>query len=144
MSGLGKVIFELAGKTGFYQEIYFLDDETLLKTEETVIGSVDFAINHKGEFDVIIAVGNAFIRKQIQEKYESAGVNPVTLIHPEEILSNETARIGKGTVIMAGAVIQTGVVIGDGVIVNTSASIDHECEIGAFCHISVGSHLAAM
>lgn len=142
-SGHGKVIFELAGKTGLYDEIYFLDDdEILLKTEETVVGSVDFAINHRGEFDVIIAVGNAFIRRQIQEKYERAGVNLVTLIHPEGILSDETARIGKGTVIMAGAVIQTGVAIGDGVIVNTSASIDHECEIGDFSHISVGSHLA--
>ena len=144
-SGHGKVIFELAGKTGIYQEIYFLDDdETLLKTEKTVVGCVDFAINHKGEFDVIIAVGNAFIRKQIQEKYERAGVNLVTLVHPEGILSDETVRIGKGTVIMAGAVIQSGVEIGDGVIVNTLASVDHGCKLDDYAHISVGSHLAGM
>lgn len=142
-SGHGKVIFELAMETGVYQELYFLDDdETLLKTDETVIGNVDFAVRHNGEYDVIVAVGNAFIRRRIQKKYERAGVSLVTLVHPEATISEKTVRIGKGTVVMAGAVIQAGVTIGDGVIVNTSASIDHECEIGDFAHISVGSHLA--
>lgn len=113
-----------------------------MQTDGKVIGNSGFAVNHKEGFDVIIAVGNAAIRKQIQERYEKAGVNLVTLVHPKAVLPDNIMKVGEGSVIMAGAVIQNGVAIGTSVIVNTSASIDHECKIGNYVHISVGSHLA--
>ena len=113
-----------------------------MQTDEKVIGNSEFAVSHKEEFDVIIAVGNPVIRKRIQERYEKAGVSLVTLVHPKAVLPDNIIKVGKGSVIMAGAVIQADVAIGTSVIVNTSASVDHECKIGNYVHISVGSHLA--
>lgn len=142
-SGHGRVIFDIAQEIGIYEEIYFLDDdEKWMQTDEKVIGNSEFAVSHKEEFDVIIAVGNPVIRKRIQERYEKAGVSLVTLVHPKAVLPNNIIKVGKGSVIMAGAVIQADVAIGTSVIVNTSASVDHECKIGNYVHISVGSHLA--
>lgn len=141
-SGHGRVVFGLARETGAYEEICFLDDDNKLIEDRVAIGTSDFAIKYKEEYDAVVAIGNPSIREQVQEKYEKNGIKLVTLIHPEALLPEEGVKIGTGTVIMAGAVIQPGVELGKGVIVNTSASIDHECRIGDYAHISVGSHLA--
>lgn len=133
---------ELAFQTGYYNEVFFLDDDIRLQEKDSrILGDSSFAITHKEEYDVVVAIGNAGIRKQMQEKYEKAGVNVVSLIHPDAVVA-EDAVLGKGTVIMAGAVIQSQAVIGEGVIVNTASSIDHESRIGNYVHVSIGSHLA--
>lgn len=142
-SGHGRGIADLAEQTGCYEKICFLDDDAQMQAkDDLIIGNSDYAINHKNEYDVIIAVGNSKIRKQLQEKYEKSKVSLVTLIHPNAILPDGDIVIGEGTVVMAGAVIQPGTEIGKGVIVNTASSIDHECKIGDYSHIAVGSHLA--
>lgn len=142
-SGHGEVMEELAKRTGCYEEIYYLDDNSGQQEKNIrVIGGSEYAIEHKDEYDVIVAIGNAKARKQIQERYEQNGVHLVSLIHPNAILPLEDMNIGKGSVVMAGAVLQSGVELGNGVIVNTSCSIDHNCKIGNYSHIAVGSHLA--
>lgn len=142
-NGHGKVVYDVAQRIGIYEEIYFLDDDIkLMKENKLVIGLSGFAFEHKNDCDVIIAIGNPIHRKRIQENFEQNGVNLVTLIHPESVISEKVAQIGSGSVIMAGAVIQADTKIGKSVIINTSSSIDHECKIGNYAHISVGSHLA--
>lgn len=141
-SGHGRVIADLAQQTGYYKEISFLDDDSVVQAEDSsVIGNSSYAIAHKEEYDVIVAIGNASIRRKLQEKYENAGVNIVTLIHPFSYVADDI-WVDRGTVVMAGAVIQTKTCLGKGVIVNTASSIDHECKIDDYCHIAVGSHLA--
>ena len=140
-SGHGRVIADLASNSLGYNRIEFLDDDKDLQENGRVLGGSSYAIEHREEWDVIVAIGNAAIRQRIQEKYEAEGVNVVTLIHPFSYVASDVL-IGSGSVIMAGAVVQTGTKLGKGVIVNTSSSIDHDNEIGDYCHIAVGSHLA--
>ena len=125
--GHGKVIADIATKNG-YQEIIFLDDNPSIKdcTGFEVAGTLNDCINYK-KWDFIVAVGNAKIREQIQEKLSE--YNIVTLIHPGAIISRRVS-VGKGTVVMAGAV------------VNSGATVDHDCMIGDYVHISVGTHIA--
>ncbi len=142
-NGHGKVVFDVAQRIGVYENIYFLDDDSkLVRENKLVIGSSGLAFEHKEECDAIIAIGNPIHRRCIQDNYEQSGINIVTLIHPESVVSEKVVQIGSGSVIMAGAVIQAETEIGKGVIINTSSSIDHECKIGNYAHISVGSHLA--
>ena len=135
-SGQGKVVAEIASLCG-YKTIEFLDDNILLKKcgDWPVIGNVDNAIDSNG--DIFVAIGDAFIRKRLIEKYYD---RIVTLIHPDSIISN-SVRIGKGTVVMAGAIINPYVTVGDGCIINTSSSIDHDCRLDNYVHVSVGAHL---
>lgn len=136
-SGHGKVLADIADKIG-YENIYFLDDNENVKQcgGFPVIGKCSEIQNI--EADIIVGIGNANIRKQLQEKL--IGKNIVTLIHPNAVIGGNV-HIGIGTVVMAGAVINPGAVIGEGCIINTCASVDHDCKIGDFCHIAVGSHL---
>lgn len=136
-SGHGKVVADIARRNG-YKEIVFLDDNDSIHEcggypvigKSTETGTIDA--------DVIIGIGNAGVRKQIQESIPDEKM--VTLIHPDAVVAEDVV-IGKGTVVMAGAVINPGVRIGKGCIINTCSSVDHDCVVGDYVHIAVGSHL---
>lgn len=131
-SGHGKVVADIAKHCG-YDEILFLDDDESLSHcgIYPVIGKTDKEVDG----DIIVAIGNAGIRKRIMH-----GRKFVTLIHPDAIIADDV-EIGEGTVVMAGVVINSGTRVGRGCIINTSSSIDHDCRVGDYCHISVGAHL---
>ncbi len=140
-SGHGKVIADIAVKNG-YTEIVFLDDNKAVKTcgEYSVVGSSDDAMRYSS-CDFIVGIGNAEIRKRIQEKLIEKGLHIVTLIHPKTVIAPGVS-LGVGTVVMAGAIINPGSTVGNGCVINTGATIDHDNIIADYVHISVGSHLA--
>ena len=136
-SGYGRVIADIAEKIG-YSEIVFLDDD------ETIHECGGYPVLGRScaartiEADVIIGIGNAGVRKRIQESIPDERL--ATLIHPETVIA-ESVVIGAGTAVMAGTVINPGVRIGKGCIINTCSSVDHDCNVGDYVHIAVGSHL---
>lgn len=136
-SGHGKVVADIARKNG-YKEIVFLDDDESICEcgGYPVIGKSSEA----GTIDagVIVGIGNAGVRKQIQESIPEEKL--ATLIHPDAVVAEDVV-MGAGTVVMAGAVINPGTHIGKGCIINTCSSVDHDCVVGDYVHISVGSHL---
>ena len=136
-SGHGKVIADIAKKIG-YSEIAFLDDDETIHEcgGYPVLGRSSVA--RTMEADVIVGIGNAGVRKQIQESIPDEKLT--TLIHPDAVIA-EGVVLGAGTVVMAGAVINPGVRIGKGCIINTCSSVDHDCNVGDYVHIAVGSHL---
>ena len=138
-SGHGKVVADIAIKTG-YEEIVFLDDNTQLTdcAGFPVVGTSTDVFNYS-EYDVFIAIGSPNIRKKLYGQLDD--MKMATLIHPDAVISRRVS-IGRGTVVMAGAVINSDTVVGCGCIVNTCSSIDHDCYIGDFAHISVGAHVA--
>jgi sugar O-acyltransferase (sialic acid O-acetyltransferase NeuD family) len=64
-----------------------------------------------------------------------------TVIHPSAYV-HPSAKLGRGTVVLAGAMVQPDAVIGDHVIVNTGATVDHDCVVGDYAHLAPGVHLA--
>lgn len=62
------------------------------------------------------------------------------LIHPSAIVSR-TARIGRGTVIMAGAIVGPDVRVGAFCIINHGASVDHGTCLCDFVHVAPGAHI---
>lgn len=136
-SGHGKVIADIAKKKG-YSDIFFFDDNENIHEcgSYPVTGKSAEARTFDG--DIIVGIGNAAIRKKIQEMIPAEKL--VTLIHPDAVIAEDVV-IGAGTVIMAGAVVNSGVQIGNGCIINTCSSVDHDCLLGDYVHISVGSHL---
>lgn len=135
-SGHGKVISDIAEKSG-YTDIVFLDDNKNIKecAGYPVIGKIADAEQMSG--DKIVAIGNPQIRERILNSISES----ITLIHPDAVISRRV-DIGIGSVVMAGAIINSDTIIGKGTIINTSSSVDHDCKIADYCHISVGAHVA--
>lgn len=141
-SGHGKVCGEIAKMNGF-SEILYLDDDTSIELcgRYKVVGKVCEYSAYMGNDTVLfVSIGNADIRKRLQEDIRKAGGNIATLIHPDAVVGNNVS-IGDGTVVMAGVVINPGTKIGRGCIINTSSSVDHDCVIGDYVHVAVGAHI---
>ena len=140
-SGHGKVVADIAAHCG-YMNIAFLDDDTTLKScfSFPVIG-ISRDMEKFADADFIVAIGNPYIRENVQNKLLKKRLNVISLVHPDAVISPDVT-IGRGTVVMAGTVINPGSVIGDGCIINTGATVDHDNRIDNYVHVSVGSHLA--
>lgn len=138
-SGHAKVVAEIALLTNRYREIVFVDDKGYSKEfGDKYIGKTDLVKEMVSDYELFVAIGNSKIRAMFMEKYPYADYP--SLIHPNAVVSS-SAKIERGTVVMAGAVINADSTIGEGVIINTCSSVDHDCVIGDFSHIAVGTHL---
>lgn len=140
-SGHGKVLADLAEKLG-YEDVTFLDDDRSRRSclGRPVVGGLEKAVDYPNH-EFVVAVGNAAVRRAIQEKLEAEGLRLATLIHPASTVGKDVT-LGAGTVVMAGAVINPSTRLGKGCIVNTGATVDHDNLLGDYVHVSVGSHLA--
>lgn len=139
-SGHGKVVADIAQKTG-YEHIVFLDDNETVKDcgGYTVAGKCSSFADY--DCDIFVAIGNPDVREKFLKDLEKCGKNIPVLVHPGAIVA-ENVKIGKGTVIVAGAVVNPCAVIGNGCIINTCASVDHDCIVADCVHISIGAHVA--
>ena len=141
-SGHGKVVADIALKQNKYDRILFLDDNP--KGDSCMGIPVAGSSTYEGitsDDEIIVAIGNADIRRKLQEQYIKKGFRIATLIHPDAVIGFGV-EIGEGTVIMAGTVINPDARIGKGVIINTGATVDHDDKISDYVHISVGAHIA--
>lgn len=138
-SGHGKVIADIAIRSGYEEIVFFDDNEEMHECAGFPVVGTSGEVDIYPDCDVIVAIGNASIREKIHKQVGEDRL--ATLIHPQAAISRRV-MIGKGTVVMAGAVINSDTKIGEGCIINTGASVDHDCNIGDFVHVSVGAHVA--
>lgn len=89
----------------------------------------------------LVAVGDNSQRARLYAQLLAKGGIPASVIHPKATVAR-TARIGKGTVILAGVVVNADAVVGENCILNTAASVDHDCVVGNHVHLCPGVHLA--
>ncbi|WP_406844502.1 acetyltransferase [Flavobacterium soyae] len=107
----------------------FLMDIPVIEFSKTEILSSD---------NIIISIGNNEIRKKIASNINA---DFAIAIHSKSIIS-ESAKIDKGSVVMAGVVINAFATIGKHSIINSGSIIEHDCEIADYCHISPNVSLA--
>ncbi len=140
-SGHGRVVADIAARTGSYRSIAFLDDAPPLRELPfPYLGTCDKACDFINEYAFIVAIGNIAVRQKITRSLLAQGACLARVISPDAVIAADVT-IGEGTVICPGVVINTGTAIGNGVIINTSSSVDHDCHVGDFCHVAVGAHL---
>lgn len=136
-SGHGKVIIDIANSQNIKIN-YILDDNP----EVRILSG--YEVTHEITEDVlkgnsILAVGENRIRKNLAEKFK--GCFSDALCHSSSIVSS-SAKLGKGTVVMANASINGDAVMGEHCIINTGAVVEHDCHLGDFVHVSPNAALA--
>ena len=133
----GVVAQEIASETGYFNKIDFVDDfcnETI--NGKKVLCPFNEVYKCANEYDnIIVAIGNPEIRKQILKKIIDDGIfKLVTLISPQAYVS-PSAQIEQGCIIEPMAVIHTGAVIQEGCIISAGAVINHGSVCEKFVHI---------
>ena len=79
----------------------------------------------------VAAIGDTAIRRRIVDRYNAAGLIPITLIHPSATIGSDV-RIGEGSVICAHTSITTNVDIGRHVHVDRVTTVGHDSVIEDF------------
>ena len=89
----------------------------------------------------VVAIGDPQRRRQVAERYQAAGFQPVTLVHPSAQLGPGVV-LGPGCIVCAGAVLTVEISLGQHVIVNLNSTIGHDCEVGDYVTLAPGVHLS--
>ena len=86
----------------------------------------------------VVGVGLPGPRERIAGRFDEAGLDPVTLIHPAAVIGTRTA-LGPGTVVCAGAQLSTNITMGRHVHVNPGAIVGHDAVIKDFASLNPGA-----
>lgn len=145
----------IVGTGGFAKEVKWLIDRincitpqwnTLgfidRKSGDGIIGDDGFLLNYNLELNVVIAIGNPDIRKNL---VESLGKNDKlkfpNLIDPSVLLSGKV-QFGIGNIICAGTVLTVDIQIGNFSIINLDCTIGHDALIGDYVTINPGVNVS--
>lgn len=79
--------------------------------------------------------GGQTLREKLYAMAISAGLAPISLIHPTACIANNVS-IGPGSVIMAGVIINSHTHVGANAIINTGAILEHDVRIADHTHIA--------
>lgn len=143
--GFGREVLALAGNIGGWDVLGFIDDNERAAGDRhmRVLGNFDTLSNWPTSVNVVLAIGNCKVKKDIVRRINNKNINFPVLVHPSAVLMDpETIRLGAGTIICAGCVITTNVVIGDHVLLNLNSTVGHDAVVGDFCSMMPNVNIA--
>lgn len=110
--------------------VFMVKDEDY--KDEVIMGikSIPESIFDPNLYDVVVGVGNPYLRKKIVDKLPIE-TSYKTLIHPSVIIS-KWVNLGEGTVIMAGSILTCNINIGKHSQININSTIAHDCNLGEY------------
>lgn len=134
--GVGKEVAWIVEQINSVKEIYkilgFVDDNKKIWDKTIngykVLGGLNYILENEVDFEVVIAISNYKVKKNIVNKIRKRDIKYATLIHPSLNISKEV-KIGQGTIIYEGVIISPNVIIGNHVIVSPKSGIGHDSVI---------------
>jgi sugar O-acyltransferase (sialic acid O-acetyltransferase NeuD family) len=140
--GFGFEVIDLAKRINkvkkIWERIYFIDD---MASENERYGVLMFPLErvikefNPGSYEVSIANGEPFERKNILLKLRSNNIHLATLIDPSAIIS-ETAVLSEGVVVPPFCFISSNAKMGSNCTLNVASLIGHDVTIRENCVIS--------
>jgi sugar O-acyltransferase (sialic acid O-acetyltransferase NeuD family) len=111
-------------------------DNTLL------LGGKEWFQTQSDELYVICAMGSSESRYKIYNELSIyKNLKLATLIDPS-VAIDDTAYIGKGSIICYGSNIMAGAKLGKGIVLNIRTAIGHDCTVGDYCTCCVHTVLS--
>ena len=141
-----KVVIATVRAVGAHRIVGLLDDdEAKHNTDwygESVLGGSEQLqeIYRQGCRKVVVAVGSNQARADMQRLAVEAGLQPITMIHPNAVVL-PGSQIGEGSVLLPQAYVGAGADIGAGVLLSVGAMVAHDCILGDWCQLCPGARL---
>ena len=114
------------------------DAGTLQRIGAAWLGDDEHFLQRPSATHYVVAIGDPALRRQLVDRYDAAGLTPITLIHPTSTIGTDV-QIGEGTVICAHTSITTNIRIGRHVHVDRASTVGHDCVLEDFVTLHPGS-----
>jgi len=139
-SGLGREILflleDINAQHDHYDILGFIDNAPELRNviinKYPVLGNDSWLFNYDDEINVVIAVGNPKMKKNIYEKFSVKKNILFPNIIANEVKFSRTVNIGKGCVVGYYSTLAANISLGDFVLLNSVCNIGHDVIIGDF------------
>jgi hypothetical protein len=120
--GHGKVVWSVAQGTGRYRTIRFLDDDPSRVGQMLCGCPIEAApyVGSEADLEWMIAIGQNPVRGLRHLEAHAWGISCASLVHYAAVV-DDSASVGRGTVVMAGAIVNAQARIGVNCIINTGA-----------------------
>jgi sugar O-acyltransferase (sialic acid O-acetyltransferase NeuD family) len=147
--GFANEVLEVLHQSVKSENIVFYDDvnsdiPNLLYNKFLVIKNLADAKKYISEIDnrFTLGIGNALLRKAMNDKFESVGGILTSTISPKANIGSFGNLIAEGCCIMTGTIITCGVQIFRGTIINLNCTVGHDSTLGNFVELSPGVHVS--
>lgn len=153
----------IVGSSGFAKEMLFLlkhshtkdNQKWLIKgfvdTNRTkddmvmgypILGDDDWLLNYDKEINVVIGIGDPFIKKSVADKFSKNLNIHFPNIIADTALIGENVVLGKGCIICDMNILTVDICIGDFVTLNLSNTVGHDAYIGDYTTVNPGSNIS--
>jgi sugar O-acyltransferase (sialic acid O-acetyltransferase NeuD family) len=123
----------------------FLDDDPMthgsLLEGLPVLGDASYLASRAGEVDVVVGVGSPSLKRSLMCRANANARGFPILVHPN-VVSSDSVRIGRGTIICAGSVLTVNIDLGDFSIINLSCTVSHDSTLEAFSTLGPGVNVS--
>lgn len=123
-----------------YESIYFVD--LVEDKNNNTLSEEEYFKSDRSASEVLIAMGEPYMREKMFEKYEENGFKFATFIHPMSFVSGNTF-VGEGSIILPFCYVAQNTKIGKNVILHSGSIIENDCIIGNNCFVSSNSFVGA-
>ncbi len=132
------IVEQINIKKKTYNILGFIDDNSTIWNTYIngykVLGGIDYLIKSKTEVEVVIAIANYNVKKDIVRKLKNKRISYTNIIHPSLNIHN-SVQIGEGNIIYEGAIISPNVSIGNHIIISPKSGIGHDSVIKDYVSI---------
>jgi sugar O-acyltransferase (sialic acid O-acetyltransferase NeuD family) len=129
--GFGREIFDIAKRTQKFEDIKFIDDNIELANGKDILTFEQvIALDQIDSMQVIIGIGDPFVRRKIIDKLMASNFVFANVICPSAIIS-PSAIIEKGVYICSYCIVGPGSTIGNHVVMNIQSIVGHDIVIGS-------------
>lgn len=97
------------------------------------LGPVEWLEQRPGRYG--LGIGTSSTRRALASRLESAGAEPVTVVHPGAHIGAD-CRLADGVVVYQGAVVTTDVHLGRHTHLNVGVAVQHDSVVGDFVQVS--------
>ena len=108
----------------------------LMELSDRFLGSDD-DYTYKSDEEVIIAIGNPYLRYKAYHKLKALNVKLFTLIHPD-VYIDTTVTLGEGNIFASGTYISCNCSIGNANVLNGGVHLGHDAYVGDFNFVGPG------